>query len=70
MKLKRRSFTQIMEEESISIIREALPKEWVMHQYSPDYGIDTVIELFDYLDAEKEVAETLGEVIFVQIKSV
>jgi hypothetical protein len=41
-----------------------------MHQYSPDYGIDTVIELFDYLDAEKEVAETLGEVIFVQIKSV
>lgn len=70
MIMKRRSFTQIMEEESIAIIREALPKEWVMHQYSPDYGIDTVIELFDYLDANHEIAETLGEVVFIQIKAV
>lgn len=39
-----------------------------MHEYGPDYGIDCVVELFDYVDDTKEVAETLGEQFFVQLK--
>lgn len=34
----------------------------------PDYGIDLVIELFELID--KDIAETLGEFIYVQVKSV
>lgn len=40
-----------------------------MHEYGPDYGIDCVVELFDYVDDSKEVAETLGEQFFVQLKA-
>jgi len=69
MKRKRRSFSQISEEKSDVILRNILPEEWVLHNYGPDYGIDWVIELFDIVDQERSIAETLGEVIFVQLKS-
>lgn len=67
---KRRSFQQIMEEQSLDIIRKVLPEEWVIHEYKPDYGIDFIVEVFKYLDEKKEVAETLGELFFVQAKSI
>ena len=67
---KRRSFQQIMEEQSLDIIRKVLPEEWVIHEYKPDYGIDFIVEVFKYLDGKKEVAETLGELFFVQAKSI
>jgi hypothetical protein len=38
--------------------------------YQRDYGIDYVVELFNYIDAKQEMAETLGEHVFVQLKSV
>lgn len=66
---KRRSFNQIKEEISFRILRQKLPEAWVMHEYGPDYGIDCVVELFDYVDEAKEVAETLGESFHVQLKS-
>lgn len=66
--VKRRSFNQVIEEISYRILRQKLPESWVMHEYGPDYGIDCVIELFDYVDAEKTIAETLGEQFFVQLK--
>lgn len=66
---KRRSYTQIMEEKSYTVIRDLLPSEWVFHQYSPDYGIDLVVETFKYI-SENNIAETLGEQFFVQLKSV
>lgn len=69
MKRKRRSINQIREEISFQVLREKLPQAWVIHEYGPDYGIDLVIELFDYLDETKSMAETLGENIFVQLKS-
>jgi len=47
---KRRSFQHIMEEESGQILRVSLPKEWVIHEYSPDYGIDGTVEMFAYVD--------------------
>lgn len=67
---KRRSMQHIMEEQSLLILRKKLPKEWVLHQYAPDYGIDFVVETFEYINEEQTVAETLGEFFFVQLKSV
>lgn len=67
---KRRSIQQIMEEKSLEILRRNIPEEWVIHDYRPDYGIDLVIEIFEYIDSKRKVAETLGEQIFVQVKAV
>jgi hypothetical protein len=53
----------------ISYIQKNIPEQWVMHEYGPDYGIDFVVELFDYVKDDTSVAETLGEVFFVQLKS-
>jgi Domain of unknown function (DUF4365) len=67
---KRRVFQHIMEDRSLSIVKQLLPDEWVIREYKPDYGIDLVIELFKYIDDAKEKADTLGEFIFVQLKSI
>lgn len=67
---KRRPMQHIMEEQSSLIIRKKLPEEWVLHQYAPDYGIDFVVETFEYINEEHTIAETLGEFFFVQLKSV
>ncbi|WP_312960317.1 DUF4365 domain-containing protein [Stutzerimonas nitrititolerans] len=66
---KRRSLNQIKEEISYQVLRDKLPETWVIHEYGPDYGIDCVIELFDYIDEERTMAETLGENFFVQLKA-
>ena len=67
---KRRVIQHIMEEKSLVLAREQLPKEWAIHQYAPDYGIDFVVETFDFIDQKHEKMETLGEFFFVQMKSV
>lgn len=69
MQKKRRSLNQVKEDISIRVLREKLPKEWVVHTYGADYGIDCVIELFDFVDDDQKTAETLGENFFVQLKS-
>ena len=69
MQRKRRSFNQIKEEISYRVLRQKLPETWVIHEYGPDYGIDCVVELFDYVDDRKEIAETLGESFYVQLKA-
>lgn len=66
---KRRVFQHMMEDESYQVIKKQLPKEWVIREFNrPDYGIDLVIELFDKIDEYN--SETLGEFIYVQVKSV
>ncbi|WP_144113008.1 DUF4365 domain-containing protein [Paraburkholderia sp. BCC1886] len=67
--VKRRSFNQVKEEISFRVLRQKIPEAWVIHEYGPDYGIDCVVELFDYVDEAKEVAETLGEHFYVQLKA-
>tara|TARA_R110001599_G_scaffold343413_1_gene565988 strand:+ start:3604 stop:4587 length:984 start_codon:yes stop_codon:yes gene_type:complete len=66
---KRRSLNQVKEDISVRVLRDKLPKEWVIHSYGADYGIDCVVELFDFIDEDKNIAETLGENFFVQLKS-
>ena len=66
---KQRVRQHIMEDESYEIINKFIPKSWVIREFNrPDYGIDLVIELFENIN--DKVAETLGEFIFVQVKSV
>lgn len=69
MRKKQRSLNQVKEEISIQVLREKLPEEWVIHSYGADYGIDCVVELFDYIDEDRKIAETLGENFFVQLKA-
>lgn len=65
---KQRNRPHIMEDESFKIIRNLLPNEWVIREFNrPDYGIDLVIELFENID--KETFETLGEYLYIQVKS-
>src|SRR5690606_25034906 len=66
---KQRVLQHIMEDESYEIIKSQIPKHWVIREFNrPDYGIDLVIELFEIID--NDIAETLGEFIYVQVKSV
>lgn len=69
VKRKQRSKQQIMEEQSIVILKKALPKEWVLHEYGKDYGIDFVLEFFNST-CSSQYYETLGEQFFIQLKSV
>lgn len=69
MHKKQRSLNQIKEDDSFQILKEKLPREWVIHSYGADYGIDCVIELFDFTNKDKTLAETLGENIFIQLKA-
>jgi hypothetical protein len=69
MPTKKRVRQHIMEDRSIQIVRALLPEQWVIREYKPDYGIDLVIELFEYMDDERTIASTLGETLFVQVKS-
>lgn len=67
---KRRVRQHIMEDQSYLMLKGALPEEWAVHEYRPDYGIDLVIEIFKFIDEAREAADTLGELFFVQLKSV
>src|SRR5690606_20858104 len=66
---KQRPLQHLMEDESYEIIKNQIPKHWVIREFNrPDYGIDLVIELFELVD--ENIAETLGEFIYVQVKSI
>lgn len=58
----------IMENTSIQLIKWVLPKEWVIQEYTPDYGIDLRIEIFE--DIKGNGIEALGEFVLAQVKSV
>mgnify|MGYP005797392691 CR=1 FL=1 len=63
---KKRPKQHITSEKSICILKELLPDEWVVREYSPDYGIDLDIELFE--DLGDQVYKTLGEHVLFQVK--
>lgn len=66
MIVKQRHKNHIIETKSIQIIENILPKEWVIRKFSPDYGIDLSVELFES-DSENSFS-TLGEYLFIQVK--
>lgn len=69
---KRRVFQHDMEERSRALVRRVLPREWVVRDYMPDYGIDIAVEIFEPVGVRKGrwLAKAVGESFFAQIKSV
>lgn len=67
--VKRRPFQHLMEDDSAAVLKSLLPRPWVLRPYKPDYGLDYTIELFNYVDKDEKMTETLGEHVFVQLKS-
>lgn len=63
---KKRSLTHIKGESGVTILKEHIPKEWVVREYTPDYGIDLSIELFTPYGAG---FITTGEHVFFQVKA-
>ena len=51
--VERRPLQHVMEDESVKVLQGLLPKEWVIRPYHRDYGIDYVIELFNYVDRRR-----------------
>jgi hypothetical protein len=66
---KKRTEQQIAENQSFAIIGRLIPREWVIHDYAPDYGIDAIIEIFSRDPSNAAVCVSLGEVLFLQVKA-
>ena len=64
---KRRSKNHIIGESGVDILRSLLPKEWVMREYTADYGIDLDIELFE--ECHDDIYTTKGEHVLFQVKT-
>ena len=62
---KKRSLTHIKGESGVNILKKYFPEEWVVREYTPDYGIDLSVELFVPFDTE---FITAGEHVFFQVK--
>ena len=70
---KKRSFQHLIDQDGQQLLRDRLPKHWVIREYRPDYGLDYAVEVFktvDPGDGRRPNHETLGEHFFVQLKSV
>ena len=67
---KKKTNSHIIENESISIIKDKLPHYWTIRDYKPDYGLDLIVEVFDKIDDKNEtiIYQTLGEHFYIQVK--
>lgn len=62
---KKRNEAHILGEQAVRLFSGMLPREWVVREYTPDYGIDLELELFELVDDTYMAA---GEHIYVQVK--
>ena len=62
---KQRSKLQITGDRAVGILKNLFPTEWIIREYSPDYGIDLAIELFEKFD---DNYITTGEHVYFQVK--
>ena len=63
---KTRPIAHIKGEQGVKILKEVFPDSWVVREYSPDYGIDLNIEIFE---EHGDHFMTTGEHIFFQVKA-
>lgn len=61
---KVRSESHIIDQDAIMMLKRKLPREWVVRELTPDYGIDLDVELFE----QEEKIVTLGERLYIQVK--
>ena len=72
MHSKQRTAQHLIDEEGQRLLKSALPASWVVRDYRPDYGVDFAVEVFKRAGLDwdgNERFETLGEHVFVQLKS-
>ncbi|MDK2787332.1 MAG: hypothetical protein PWP07_557 [Epulopiscium sp.] len=62
---KKRPFNHIKGDLGVSILKSYFPASWVPREYTPDYGIDLSVELFNQCEGGYV---TSGEHIFFQVK--
>lgn len=69
---KKRSEQHLIDAEGERLLRSLLPRHWVLREYRPDYGLDFSLETFKSAETSDGFStyETLGEHIFIQLKSV
>lgn len=70
---KKRNDQHLIDQEGQHLLREKLPKPWVLREYRPDYGLDFAVEVFKTIEAPagaRPTHETLGEHFFIQLKSI
>jgi hypothetical protein len=69
---KKRSEQHLIDQAGQQLLRSKLPSHWVLREYRPDYGLDYSLEVFKEADTEGKFPtyETLGEHLFIQLKSV
>ena len=68
-----RSEQHLIDQEGERLLRSKLPKHWIMREYRPDCGLDFTLEVFKSAGTStggSSTYETLGEHLFVQLKSV
>lgn len=65
---KKRSAEHVIDSKGQEIFKSCLPAHWVLREYKPDYGIDYSLEIFDKINEDD--FETLGEHIYIQLKTV
>ena len=63
---KKRPAQHVTGEKGVNILKELFPDEWAVREYTPDYGIDLDVELFD--DLGNDVYITKGEHVLFQVK--
>lgn len=70
---KKQSEQHLIDRAGQDLLRSKLPKHWLLREYRPDYGLDYALETFQSgqsAGGRLPTYETLGEHIFVQLKSV
>ena len=70
---KQRSEQHLIDQEGEKLLRSKLPRHWLLREYRPDYGLDFTIETFktgNAAEGRPTTYETLGEHVFVQLKSI
>lgn len=69
---KKQSEQHIIDAQGEHLLRARLPRHWILRPYRPDYGLDFALEIFANASgsaARSPTYETLGEHLFIQLKS-
>lgn len=69
---KLRTEQHMIDADGQRLLKEKMPKAWVLREYRPDYGLDYAVEAFCESGVDqlgKARYETLGEHFFIQLKS-
>ena len=69
VRTKQRHAKHVVGDVGVEIVRRKLPIHWVARPINPDYGLDLHVEIFEPDDDDPTSANTLGEHLYVQVKT-